>query len=88
MNSKQRVVVMIDDSPSGGDPRFAKPWKELTEVERMEYAQLVRVRAMARAHEAKMSMIAKQNEAVDCYSYTMGVVIVLVIAGILIKLFL
>lgn len=77
---------MIDDSPSGGDPRFAKPWKELDEVERMDYAQLVRVRAMARAHAAKMAMLAKQNAAVDCYSYTMGVVIVLVIAGMLIKL--
>lgn len=40
------------DSPSGLDPKGQKPWSELTEVEHLEYHDLIKRRMNNRIQEA------------------------------------
>lgn len=43
----------FQDSPSGLDPKDQKPWSELTEVERLEYHDLIKRRMNNRIQEVR-----------------------------------
>lgn len=55
----------FNDSPSGLDPKTMKPWAEMTEVERLEYGNLIARRARTKYLDYQLRQSAEDQRQSD-----------------------
>lgn len=68
------------DSPSGLDPKDQKPWSELTEVERLDYHNLIKRRMNNRIQEIRYQRsLVEESSQKTTQSIALGFVFTIIL---------